>query len=369
MANRFREPDYYSKAMEFCRIRREEIGLTQAAVAERVGVSKDTYWRWEKGSATPSDGQLKKLLKIVDSTQEQLDAYLLEKGASDVFIPTSEASEIETTRPEQSDLDPCRSEGPVDGPSIVAPSLAPREDKPAPEVHADFPTTDCSATPTAPPPVRKRIPPVAILTLVVGYLVGVAQGAWLSRLSPQRAVPMGTATSRFAAGQGSSRRELFESCYAAHRDKLGGPTGAVFRAAPSARGEAGECQRFVDGVIYLPDHNDRAFAVSGSKARAHEQVGGVSGSHSLGFPRSDVELAAASHVNGRTAGTLQRFEQGSVYESSYGTFPVVGAMSREHESRRGTDGTMGFPKGIPQRHNGRIIQEFEGGRVSVATTD
>lgn len=92
MANRVREPDYYTKAMAFCRSRREEIGLTQNAVAERLGVSHDTYWRWERGNATLTDGQLKKLLKILESTPEELDGILCAGDSSEALSASATAT-------------------------------------------------------------------------------------------------------------------------------------------------------------------------------------------------------------------------------------------------------------------------------------
>jgi transcriptional regulator with XRE-family HTH domain len=76
MAKHLRERAYYIRAMEFCRSRREELGWKQLTVANHLGVSQDTYWRWEAGNASLTDGQLKKLLAILEATQEDLDIYI-----------------------------------------------------------------------------------------------------------------------------------------------------------------------------------------------------------------------------------------------------------------------------------------------------
>lgn len=45
---------------------REKAGLSQAEVARIIGVSKPSYWAWEKGNAKPKEESLKKLAELYD---------------------------------------------------------------------------------------------------------------------------------------------------------------------------------------------------------------------------------------------------------------------------------------------------------------
>lgn len=360
MANRVREPDYYAKAMALCRSRREEIGLTQNAVAERLGVSHDTYWRWERGNATLTDGQLKKLLKILESTPEELDAVLCASGGSE--IPSAQATATTTVQTD-------RPMGPSD--ASEEPScdkLALRDVGLRQEEEQTTIGYACSLDRGASSPKRGQ-PRLALAFAVIvttGCILAGVKGTWLRSPSPpqtQTIVPL--TADRAEAGQGATRPGLFQACYESNKASLGQALGVSLPTPASPQGNTGECQRFVKGGIYLSDHNDKAYAVTGNMARAHERTGGIAGPHALGFPTSDVGAAAASRVRGLTPGTYQRFERGSVYESSYGAYPVVGAMNREHERLNGTDGKMGFPTGMPHYREGKIIQDFEGGRFTV----
>lgn len=58
---------------------RKDRGLTQAALADRLGVSKPTVWAWEQGKARP-----------VESRMEAL-AQALEVAAEDLLVETSTA--------------------------------------------------------------------------------------------------------------------------------------------------------------------------------------------------------------------------------------------------------------------------------------
>src|SRR4051795_4785311 len=51
---------------------REKLGLTQAALAERLGVSFVTVNRWENGKVEPSGLALQRLAALDTPTQQQL---------------------------------------------------------------------------------------------------------------------------------------------------------------------------------------------------------------------------------------------------------------------------------------------------------
>jgi transcriptional regulator with XRE-family HTH domain len=55
--------------------RREELGLTQGRLAERMGVSQQTVSRWESGLAIPPPDRLVALAKVLDLDEERLLGY------------------------------------------------------------------------------------------------------------------------------------------------------------------------------------------------------------------------------------------------------------------------------------------------------
>jgi DNA-binding XRE family transcriptional regulator len=56
---------------------RVNAGLTQADLAEKVGVSKLTYWKWETGKSEPKYTQFKKLCEVCGVDKDE------------VFLPTT----------------------------------------------------------------------------------------------------------------------------------------------------------------------------------------------------------------------------------------------------------------------------------------
>lgn len=66
-------------------VRREEVGLSQAELAERLGVSQQTVSRWESGLAIPQPQRVVALAKILDFEQERLLGYA-------GYLPQSERS-------------------------------------------------------------------------------------------------------------------------------------------------------------------------------------------------------------------------------------------------------------------------------------
>ena len=63
-------------------ILREQSGFSQAAVARKIGVSKPTYWAWEKGNAKPKAESLKKLAALYDVKLDDLTEKTNEKVAT-----------------------------------------------------------------------------------------------------------------------------------------------------------------------------------------------------------------------------------------------------------------------------------------------
>ena len=51
---------------------REKSGFSQAEVARKIGVSKPSYWAWEKGNAKPKEESLQKLAVLYDVAIEEL---------------------------------------------------------------------------------------------------------------------------------------------------------------------------------------------------------------------------------------------------------------------------------------------------------
>jgi alanine-synthesizing transaminase len=63
-------------------IMREQSGFSQAEVARKIGVSKPTYWAWEKGNAKPKAESLKKLAVLYDINLDELTEKTNEKVAT-----------------------------------------------------------------------------------------------------------------------------------------------------------------------------------------------------------------------------------------------------------------------------------------------
>lgn len=67
---------------------REAANLTQEQVAEKVGVDRTTYGKWERGESTPSPGEERtKLAEAVDVTLTELHAILSNMPLTDDEIP------------------------------------------------------------------------------------------------------------------------------------------------------------------------------------------------------------------------------------------------------------------------------------------
>lgn len=57
------------------RTRREELGLGQAELAERVGVTQQTISRWENGEVIPPPKRLAKVARALDLDLDRVLAY------------------------------------------------------------------------------------------------------------------------------------------------------------------------------------------------------------------------------------------------------------------------------------------------------
>jgi transcriptional regulator with XRE-family HTH domain len=64
-------PSHESFAGRFARLRRAS-GLTLAAIADRLGVSKPTVWAWEQGKARPVEGRLDALAETLGVARTEL---------------------------------------------------------------------------------------------------------------------------------------------------------------------------------------------------------------------------------------------------------------------------------------------------------
>lgn len=67
---------------------RRSLGLTQAAVAEVVGVDTSTYTNWEGGTRTPRLGQIPALARVLSLDAAQL-GHAVSLGAATDTAPTA----------------------------------------------------------------------------------------------------------------------------------------------------------------------------------------------------------------------------------------------------------------------------------------
>lgn len=72
---------------ETVKIRREELGLDQATVAQEIGVSQQTVSRWEKGFGMPRPGRVIALARLLE-----LDLAHLQRLAG--YLPAEETSDV-----------------------------------------------------------------------------------------------------------------------------------------------------------------------------------------------------------------------------------------------------------------------------------
>lgn len=72
---------------ETLKIRREELGLAQETVAERLGVRQQTVSRWEKGLAVPRPARVIELATLLD-----VDSAYLHRLAG--YLPEEDRSQL-----------------------------------------------------------------------------------------------------------------------------------------------------------------------------------------------------------------------------------------------------------------------------------
>ncbi len=78
---------------ETLKIRREELGLGQEDLAERIGVSQQTVSRWEKGLALPRPARVVELARLIE-----VDTRWLHRVAG--YLPEAERSSAAGPRQE-----------------------------------------------------------------------------------------------------------------------------------------------------------------------------------------------------------------------------------------------------------------------------
>ena len=69
--------------------KREELGLEQQELAERVGVSKQAYFKWEKGLSKPTKANIAKLEKVLKVPE----GYLSEDEISSLYKQLTEPNQ------------------------------------------------------------------------------------------------------------------------------------------------------------------------------------------------------------------------------------------------------------------------------------
>lgn len=52
--------------------RREELGMTQTELAQKVGVEQSSVARWERGATSPTAANLMKLSQVLNCTLDRL---------------------------------------------------------------------------------------------------------------------------------------------------------------------------------------------------------------------------------------------------------------------------------------------------------
>ncbi len=84
MSTRNSEVEYYKAAMQICKEKREKLGLTQSAVASKIGdgYAQETYNRYEsvKNNRVPKPGTFARILQILEIDREEIDSCLSKRG-------------------------------------------------------------------------------------------------------------------------------------------------------------------------------------------------------------------------------------------------------------------------------------------------
>lgn len=95
------EVEYYKAAMQICKEKRGKLGLTQSAVASKIGdgYAKETYNRYEsdKTNRVPKPGTFASILQILEIDREELDSTLHDRG---FIVPGKLCPSTQPTPPE-----------------------------------------------------------------------------------------------------------------------------------------------------------------------------------------------------------------------------------------------------------------------------
>jgi len=143
--------------------------------------------------------------------------------------------------------------------------------------------------------------------------------------------------------------------------EAGGPASAVgwpiAEARSSSAAGGGQIQEFQNGSMY--GSNAGAFPLSSALRTAYLGLGAEAGN--LGWPVSGVYTISA---NG--GGTAQGFQRGSLYSSPAGAFPVYEPSRTSYWSVSGESGVLGWPLSGPvtvAANGGGTAQTFQGGAL------
>ncbi|WP_104130360.1 hypothetical protein [Cryobacterium sp. N21] len=140
---------------------------------------------------------------------------------------------------------------------------------------------------------------------------------------------------------------------------LGWPTSDVMTV--SVRG-GGTAQNFQMGTI-LASSSTGVRVVSGAVSSAYGLAGGVAGA--LGWPTSNL---ISSTANG--GGTAQAFQDGSIYSSGAGAFPVSGPIRSFYFSLLGEGGALGWPTSVQTCVSATsCTQSFQNGAIDWSSSD
>ncbi|MGN6445563.1 hypothetical protein [Amnibacterium sp.] len=136
-----------------------------------------------------------------------------------------------------------------------------------------------------------------------------------------------------------------------------GPLGNPTGAAASATGQGvtGQTQAFQNGTIYASSAG--AWPVTGPLLAAYAHLGGQAGA--LGWPTTN----AYTDQNG----SVQRFQQGALYVDSSGSFTLDGALLSAYLNAGGPTGRLGWPTGAPSTSQGRITGRFAHGTLTAVS--
>ena len=140
--------------------------------------------------------------------------------------------------------------------------------------------------------------------------------------------------------------------WTAHKSTYGDPAGNAVAVA------GGTSQKFEKGTLYTSSAG--TFGVrSGAMLTKYTALGGPAGK--LGFPRKGQTTRT-----GASAGTVQGFQNGTIYVSSAGTAAVLAPIYAKYVSSGYELGSLGYPTSDAVTGNGGTVQRFQGGAITSA---